>query len=145
MFIVKVDKNIAQICRREPMTSGSSNAYLVQFYFSPEWDDLTKVAVFRTNETSADVILGKSNRCFIPWEVLAKPNTSIELGVYGTYRGDVILPTIWTRTDRILEGVVIGAEAVPPTPSLYEQLLEKLNELSDIEPLTTEELEVLLS
>lgn len=145
MFIVKVDKNIAKICRKEPMTSGSSNAYLVQFYFSPEWDDLSKVAVFRTNETSVDVILEKNNGCFIPWEVLSKPNVSIEFGVYGIYKEDVVLPTVWVRTDRILEGVVTGAEAVPPTPSLYEQLLAKLEELSDMEPLTIEELEVLLS
>lgn len=145
MFIVKVDKNIAKICRKEPMTSGSSNAYLVQFYFSPEWDDLSKVAVFRTDETSVDVLLEKNNRCFIPWEVLSKPNTSIEFGVYGSYKGDVVLPTVWVRTDRILEGVVTGSEAAPPTPSLYEQLLAKLEELSELEPLTIEELEVLLS
>lgn len=150
MFVMNVDKNIATISRTEPMTSGSSKVYLVEFHFSPEWDDLRRVAVFRSGETVVDVILPESNICFMPWEVMVEHGSSVDFGVYGTKNGDVVLPTIWASTEVVLEGVITGAEAIPPSPSLYQQLLDKLSILNSLEslatlsPLTTEELEVIL-
>lgn len=150
MFVMNVDKNIATISRTEPMTSGSSKVYLVEFYFSPEWEDLQRVAVFRSGETIVDVLLDDSNICFMPWEVMADYNVPVDFGVYGTKNGDVVLPTIWATTELILEGVVTGAEAQPPSPSLYQQLLDKLDildnlgDLANLKPLTIDELEVIL-
>lgn len=126
MFVVKIDKNIATILKTEPITSGSSKTYLVKFCFSPEWDDLTKVAVFRSGETVIDVLLDDSNLCFIPWEVTVEPDIPIEFGVYGTRDGHVVLPTIWARTKKILEGVITEAESRPLSPSLYDQILSEL-------------------
>lgn len=153
MFVVNVDKNIATISQTEQVTSGSSKVYMVEFYFSPEWDDLERVAVFRAGEKVVHRLLDKENVCFVPWEVLTTAGLTIELGVYGTKDGDVVLPTIWAPTVSVLEGVITGAEAQPPTPSLYRQILERLNALengggvgspSDFTPITTEELEELL-
>lgn len=149
MFVIKVDKVIAKLCREEPMTSGSSKTYLAQFYFSPEWDDLQKLAVFRVGDTSVEVVLDKTNRCYIPWEVLTIPRASIEIGVYGSRNGDVSLPTIWVKTKPILEGIKTGIEAQEPSPDIYQQLLEKLQLLDDLSDLvglksiTLEELEVI--
>lgn len=155
MFVMNVDKNIATISSTEPMTSGSSRVYLVEFYFSPEWDDLQRVAVFRSGETVIDILLDESNICFMPWEVLVDPHVQVDFGVYGTKNGDVVLPTIWASTEVILEGVVTGAEAQPPSPTLYEQLLAKLEfldkldmeileDLSSFKSLTNQELEEIL-
>lgn len=155
MFVMNVDKNIATISSTEPMTSGSSKVYLVEFHFSPEWNDLQRVAVFRSGDTVIDILLDESNICFMPWEVLVDYNVPVDFGVYGTKNGDVVLPTIWASTELILEGVVTGAEALPPSPTLYEQLLGKLEfldkldmeileELSTFKPLTNKELEEIL-
>lgn len=150
MFVMNVDKNIATISLMEPMTSGSSKVYLVEFYFSPEWDDLTKVAVFRAGDTVVDVLLDESNICFMPWEVMVDHSIPVRFGVYGTKNGDVVLPTIWASTENILEGVITGAEAQPPSPTLYEQLLSKLEildslgDLANLKPITTAELEDIL-
>lgn len=129
MFVMEVEKNIATITDTEPMTSGSSKVYLVQFYFSHEWDDLTRVAVFKSGETVVDVLLDEDNLCFMPWEVLVEYGQIVQFGVYGTKEGHVVLPTIWAPTEAILEGVITGAEAQPPSPTLYEQILAKLEEL----------------
>lgn len=150
MFVMNVDKNLATISSTEPMTHGSVNVYLVEFYFSPEWEDLERVAVFKSGDTVVDVLLDESNVCFMPWEVLSEYGRPVRFGVYGTKNGSIVLPTIWATTDDILEGVVTGAESQPPSPSLYEQLLgkmeilNKLEELSKLTPLTIEELEVML-
>lgn len=147
---MNVDKNIATISRTEPMTSGSSKVYLVEFYFSPEWEDLNRVAVFRAGDTIVDVILDNSNICFMPWEVLVDHSIPVDFGVYGTRNGDVVLPTIWASTETILEGVVTGADSQPPSPTLYEQLLDKLKildnlgDLATLTPFTIEELEAIL-
>lgn len=150
MFVMEVDKNLATITSTEPMTSGSSKVYLVQFIFSDEWDDLTRIAVFKAGETVVDVLLDESNICFMPWEVLVTHDTPVKFGVYGTKDEHVVLPTIWASTEDILEGVITGAESKPPSPSLYEQILAEIEELknsvgsTDMEPLTNEELEEIL-
>lgn len=150
LFVMDVKKNIATITDSEPMTSGSSKVYLVQFNFSEEWDNLSRVAVFKSGETVIDVLLDEDCICFMPWEVLTEFGRPVQFGVYGMMNGDVVLPTIWATTEVILEGVITGAEAQPPSPTLYEQLLERLEQLKGLEdlvnftPITTEELEVLL-
>lgn len=151
MFVMNVDKNIATISSTEPMTSGSVNTYLVEFYFSPEWDDLEKVAVFKSGDTIVDVLLDESDICFMPWEVLTEYGRAVQFGVYGTREGNVVLPTIWAATEAILEGVVTGASIQPPSPSLYEQLLSRLKELDNLgdlvnlTPMTNADLEVILT
>lgn len=151
MFVVKVDKNIATLCCSEPITSGSSNVYLVEFHFSPEWEDLTRVAVFQAGDTVIDVLLDETNLCFIPWEVLSNPYVRVRLGVYGTRNGDVVLPTIWAKTAPVIEGVITNADRNPPSDSLYSQILKKLEILDKIEhfsnltPFTIEELEEIVT
>lgn len=150
MFVMEVEKNIAKITDTEPMTSGSSKVYLIKFYFSSEWDDLTRVAVFKAGDTIVDVLLDNDNLCFMPWEVLTEYGRPVQFGVYGTMEGHVVLPTIWAATEVILEGVITGAASQPPSPSLYEQLLERLQQLDNLgdlinlSPITTEELEEIL-
>lgn len=133
MFVMEVRKNIATIVESEPMTSGSSKVYLIEFKFSPEWDDLSRVAVFRSGETTIDVLLDDSNICFMPWEVLVDHSIPVKFGVYGTRNGDVVLPTIWASTEVILEGVVTGASSKEPSPDIYEQILARLAKLDELE------------
>lgn len=144
LFVMNVDKNIATLSRTEPLTSGSSKVYLVEFIFSPEWEDLSKIAVFRSGETVVDVLLDESGICLMPWEVLVDHGGPVDFGVYGTRNGGVVLPTVWATTQDILEGVVTGVESRPPSQSLYEQILDRLKKLDDLNPLTLEELEVML-
>lgn len=147
MFVLNVNKNMAEIVEDEPMTSGSSKVYLVQFIFSPEWEVLEKVAVFKSGNTVIDVYLDDEDICFMPWEVLLEYGTSIKFGVYGTKNGDVVLPTIWAETAVVLEGVITGAESQPPSPTLYEQILGKLEgleKLQNLSAMTIKELEAAL-
>lgn len=149
LFVMEVEKNIAKITDTEPMTSGSSKVYLVKFYFSSEWDNLARVAVFKAGDTVVDVLLDDENLCFMPWEVLVEYGRPVQFGVYGTMEGHVVLPTIWASTEIILEGVITGAAAQPLSPTLYDQILDKFNKLQDkfdaFQSMTIEELEVMLT
>lgn len=129
MFLANVTKNQISVESTEPITSGSVNVYLVRFLFSEEWDGLSKVAVFRTGETIINVLLDDDCMCFIPWEVMVEYGTPIDFGVYGTVGTDVVLPTIWTTTAVILEGVITGIEQMEPTPGIYQQIMAKLEKI----------------
>lgn len=131
MFILYAEKNKAIVRKKEPVTSGSVNVYPVQFEFSVDWDGLDKTAVFRAGDRSIAVLLSSDHRCDIPWEVLVKPNLHLYAGVCGTRGGDIVLPTIYADFGVISEGATAGEIARPPTPSVYEQILEALSNKAD--------------
>lgn len=123
MFNLYANKNQLTIRRREPVTSGSVNAYWVRFEFSADWTGLTRTAIFRAGTESRAVLLEADGGCAIPWEVLQKPGVELFCGVYGTQGGHTVLPTIWASLGRIVEGAALGEDARPPTPELWEQQL----------------------
>ena len=123
MFRLYADKTRLTVGQREPLTSGSVNVYTVCFSFSPDWDGLTRTAVFQAGGASRSVLLDESGRCTIPWEVLAAHRRRLTVGVYGTREGDVVLPTIWADCGPVMEGAAPGEDAQPPTPDLWRQAL----------------------
>ena len=131
MFILYANKNQLTVRKREPVTSGSVNVYTVQFEFSPDWDLMERVAVFRAGAESRSILLDDTNTCEIPWEVLARPNIQLQAGVRGTRGGEAVLPTVWAGLGIIMEGVDTGESTRPPTPELWEQELAKKGDTLD--------------
>lgn len=127
MIILQAEKNRLTMIQREQITSGSVNVYRARFEFSPDWDGLTRTAVFKAGAVSRSVLLDDTNECVIPWEVLEKyhPFTNLMAGVYGTKGGEIVLPTVWARLGQILEGVTTSENARPPTPELWRQELDQ--------------------
>lgn len=144
MFLVQVNKNQISIRQTEPMTTGSQNVYVMEFRFSDEWTTLEKTVVFQaqlsgsnqeTREVNViyNILLDKSNRCMIPWEVLTTKNANVRFGVFGTMDDNVILPTVWASAGTMLEGVPTnGVSPEPPTPDVYQQLLTRLRKIEDV-------------
>ena len=135
MFELYAKKNQLQLCKREPLTSGSVNVYEAKFGFSEDWAGLEKTAVFRAGEASASVLLEESGECVIPWEVLQKPGVRLEAGVYGTRGGEVVLPTVWADLGFVCAGAAPGDNALPPTPDLWRQELDGKGDKLDLEGL----------
>lgn len=125
MFILEADK--VRLIRRdfELLTSGSVAVYTARFQFSPDWDGMERVAVFKSGSQIVSVLLDDSNECEIPWEVTGPEDAGKTLyaGVYGTKGGSIVLPTIWASLGVIQPGVECGSAARPPTPSIWEQEL----------------------
>lgn len=125
MFTLYADKNKLTLRQRETVTSGSANVYPVRFEFSADWDGMKRTAVFRAGEESRSVLLDGSGECSIPWEMLEDPGVRLYAGVYGTRGGDVVLPTVWTDLGMILTGAAPGEDARMPTPELWQQELDR--------------------
>lgn len=125
------EKSNLTIQKRETLASGGTNIYHARFTFSPDWDGLTRTAVFRGGGESVSVLLDESNACVIPWEVLVEPMARLKVGVYGTRGGDVVLPTVWADCGFIAEGAAPGGTAQPPTPDVYRQILSVSSEAAE--------------
>lgn len=132
MFLLSASKVHLNVLQRETVTSGSVNVYLVRFDFNSDWDGLDRTAVFQSGDDKISVVLDASNECQIPWEVLENPRRTLEAGVYGTKGGNVVLPTIWASLGTIREGASMGANAQPPTPDVYSQILDAANSAEKI-------------
>lgn len=135
-FLLYADKNRLTVRRRETITSGSVNVNPVRFEFSADWDELAKIAVFRTGpgDSGISVFPNVNGECSIPWETLVKPAVRLQVGLYGTKGGEIILPTIWADLGEILAGTTTDRteETQPPTPSVYDQVLEAANNAVNI-------------
>lgn len=125
MFILYADKNAMAVRKKELLTSGAVNVNTVQFGFSPDWEGLTKTAVFKAGSDTFSTLL-TAPECFLPWEVLAVPNRTLYAGVYGTRGGELVIPTVWASLGEIQEGAKLGEDAKEPTPSVYEQITGEL-------------------
>ena len=124
MFLLRAEKNKLALLDREPVTSGSVNAYAARFEFSEDWEELDKTAVFQAGCVAREVLLGPEGACVVPWEVLRVPGYQLKAGVYGKQGGEVVLPTVWADLGVILEGVPAGGSP-PPSPELWEQELAR--------------------
>lgn len=108
------------------------NAYTVAFSFDSIWDGLDRTAVFQAGDSKISVILDDTNQCQIPWEVLENPRRTLEVGVYGTRNGTVVLPTVWVSLGEIKQGVSLGDNNQPPTPDVYSQILQVAKDAEDV-------------
>lgn len=131
MFKLTANKVNMNVLQKETVTSGSVNVYLCEFDFNSDWDGLEKTAVFQSGDNKVSVLL-TTDQCQIPWEVLQNPRRTLEVGVYGTKSGNVVLPTIWASLGTIKEGVYPGDASQPPTPGVYDQILAEIGDLGSL-------------
>ena len=124
MIICHVSKAAITVAQSVLLTSGMVQAVQVRFCFSPEWEGLTRTAVFRAGQVSVSCLLDEQNCCTIPWECLQTAGTHLMVGVYGTRAPEVVLPTVECSLGLICTGAQ-PAENTPqePTPTLVQQLL----------------------
>ena len=124
MIICQVSKAAITVAQSVLLTSGMVQAVQVRFCFSPEWEGLTRTAVFRAGQVSVSCLLDEENCCTVPWECLQTAGTHLMAGVYGTRAQEVVLPTVECSLGLICTGAQ-PAENTPqePTPTPVQQLL----------------------
>ena len=114
----------------EPITVGCMNSIFIQCRFAPEWEPLTRVAVFSNGSVSVAVPM-EEDCCAIPHEVLAAPG-KLTVAFRGIGDGgNVVLCT----QDKYLGKVVpssageLPLEAEEATPDVLDALLADVAEL----------------
>ena len=98
MFEIRINSNKAWAVNRETLTRLGKNydAVKIRLDLSSEWDNLSKIAVFRAQDSMIDVpVMGEY--LDIPPVMLQRENVHLLFGLYGTNTdGAVVIPTIWT-------------------------------------------------
>ena len=114
------------------LVAGTVNVYTVSFSFDSAWDGFQRTAVFYSRDNTTSITreqLLEDDACRVPWEVLL-PGAYLKVGVYGIKDGSR-LPTIWAeRRMYIHPGAGPTQEADAPSPTLVEQLLWRMGDLS---------------
>ena len=120
----------------ELLTAGMSKAVTVQFVFSPEWDGLTKTAVFSNGKTTVDVLAANwdGDAVPVPHEVLAVPGRHARVGVYGADESGVVLPTVWVSLGKVQPGADPSGDAsADPSLPVWAQLQNQIGDLDDLQ------------
>lgn len=119
----------------ELLTAGMSKAVTVQFVFSPEWDGLTKTAVFSNGKTTVDVLAANwdGDTVPVPHEVLAVPGRHARVGVYGADESGVVLPTVWVSLGKVQPGADPSGDATAdPALPVWVQIQKQIGDLDDL-------------
>lgn len=126
-----VDKQIITRQDYESVVQDSQNYLYAQFAFSEEWEG-SITAVFRGKDGNAyNVLLDESGKCLVPWEVLTQ--TWFEVSVFC---GNLITANV-VKVFTIASGYAIGEESRTPTPDIYSQIIEKIDEIEQSEVTVT--------
>ena len=126
-----VDHNELRLVKNIMATERTINGLIVNFDFrTPEWDELTKSAVFIRDGKSYVVLLDSVDECFIPWECLESKGKFM-VGVFGL--SDITqLPTNYLEFTVAESCVCTGEKPADPTPEIYEQILALCGETNKI-------------
>ena len=103
----------------------------VHFAFDNSWKPLHKVVQFTQDESTYNRVLGtEETSCFLPSELLAG-TVKMSLFGYDAASSETVRATTVVKTLHIRPSGFDGENSnVPPTPDLYQQLLEKIQSAS---------------
>lgn len=114
----------------QPVTAGS-RGIMTEFELSEDYAGLVVYAVFRSQTATRDVLLSENfGPAVVPWEVLARPSLTFDVGVVGKNGdGDIVIPTIWATVGRVMPGAeASGIEPADPSADIGTQIVEQARE-----------------
>lgn len=136
MITIHCSRACAHLCSPpELLTAGMAKAVTVEFVFSPDWDGLTKTAVFTNGKTTVDVLAANwdGDTVPVPYEVLAVPGRHARVGVYGADESGVVLPTVWVSLGKVQPGAdPSGDVSADPALPVWAQLQKQIGDLDDL-------------
>ncbi len=102
----------------------------IHFVFDNNWKPLHKVVQFTQDESTYNRVLGtEETSCFLPSELLAG-TVKMSLFGYDAAASETVRATTIVKTLHIRPSGFDGENEtpIPPTPDLYQQLLQKISE-----------------
>lgn len=104
----------------------SRNYLYAQFYFKTcDWNEKTKVVLFSgTGLEPIPVILGETDTCLVPWEVLECTEFTVTV-----HAGDLV--TVDSAKVKLYESGYRPGDVPEPTPDVYQQLINMLTDQVD--------------
>lgn len=119
----KVQNQILTRRDNNKVVRDSQNYLYAKLTCSEDWSG-EKTMVFKGSSGDAyNVLLDDEDTCLVPWEVLTAERIYVS-----AFCGDLITANV-VRIDTIKSGYEIGKESRIPTPDIYNQIIEKINDI----------------
>lgn len=101
------------------------NLYVAHFDFlTDDWKG-TKTAIFTQGNKSKAQLIDDDGDCIIPWEFFDSEKETI--GFVSVFCGDLV--TANRASVKIIQSGYTDSDAsIPPTPDIYQQILEKIDD-----------------
>lgn len=115
------------------LVAGSQEFVKFSFELGAEWDGLTSFAQFKQGENTYNQLLDNENCCYLPVEIEPGECT---LMLYGAGGNSVGVTDYLTFS--ISDNILLYDEESGVTPSLYQQLSDRIQELENPQPSTIE-------
>ena len=126
MLVFRITGQKIDLERREVVADEQVAFVNLLFLFTPEWEQIDKVAQFKQGENVYNVHIGKGNvaQCTLPSEIT---NGQTSISIFGYH--DEVRATTATLEFRVCRSGFSdsGSVPIPPTPDLYAQLLKKID------------------
>ena len=126
MLVFRITGQRIDLERREVVADEQVAFVNLLFLFTPEWEQIDKVAQFKQGENIYNVHIGKGNvaQCTLPSEIT---NGQTSISIFGYH--DEVRATTATLEFRVCRSGFSdsGSVPIPPTPDLYAQLLKKID------------------
>ncbi|MDE7121450.1 MAG: hypothetical protein K2O42_04745, partial [Oscillospiraceae bacterium] len=127
-FLIKNQK--IEILEREVIASDQISFVTLKFIFDGDWKKFHKVVQFSQCDETYNLVLGTDGTsCLLPAELHAG---TVKMSAFGYdtdntdgLRATTIPVTLHIRSSGFVDD---GTAPIPPTPDLYAQLLQKINE-----------------
>ena len=129
--LLRITNKIEALGIWDSIPSDSINSVVIEFEFAEDWKNLLCVAQFTQGEKTYNVVID-NNRCVLPTELKIG---NVMLSVFGTKTDgtpfrETSIPFCFEIYDA---GFSSTAETpIPPTPDLYEQLIDKFAHSSGV-------------
>lgn len=125
LFFEIKNQNIKRTDTFKPVARSQNYLYAHFDFLTNEWNNLTKTAIFKYNNDSKEMILDEDDNCLVPWEVIEN-----EGDIYVSVFAGSLITVNQSRVHIYESGYSSDIESeTEPTPSVYTQLLNKLDEL----------------
>lgn len=101
------------------------NLYVAHFDFlTDDWKG-TKTAIFNQGKSSKAQLIDDDGDCIIPWEFFDSEKETI--GFVSVFCGDLV--TANRASVKIIQSGYTDSDAsIPPTPDIYQQILDKIDD-----------------
>lgn len=124
MLVFRITGQKIDLERREVVADEQVAFVNLLFLFTPEWEQIDKVAQFKQGENVYNVHIGRGNvaQCTLPAEI---KNGQTSISIFGYH--DEVRATTASLEFRVCRSGFSdsGSVPIPPTPDLYAQLLKK--------------------
>lgn len=122
------------------ISSGGIDSIELDFSFSEEWNGYTKTAMLYNDDRNVEYVTILNDKCIVPSNLI-KEECLLWIGVTG-YNNGKTLPTNLLRYT-VYQGTISVKEE--PEKSLYEKLLDELNNLNFVKAVISEDGYLLLT